>query len=496
MKKWTTEDSQVKVIFFIMVVVLISVVFPLFRISYYNFRSVDDYEYAMVSEPIWEESHSVIKVLAEQVGYARDYYYTYQGTFFSEWFFTSMIGIFSKNAYYMGTYFTLGGFVLAELLAFMVIFMKVLHTDIYRGGIITMGCLCLQILFTPCPSEAYFWFCGAMYYVFIHALALLLLTMHILMYQSDKLWKTIVLELLILFLNFAVGSGNFMTALTALLVYCLGVLWMFYRKHSGKWLFVCNTVMYLTVFMLSVLAPGNQLRQASVDVMHMSAIEAIFRSLYEAAIYVTRNMILPCMILGCLFLPLFISITKKSGYRYPFPFLVTVISFGLFASQFTPTLYSMRSVGPGRVQNLYLINYYVLLFGNELYWTGWFVRRWMERYDNVSEPQDKNMTSYLFSGWFLGGCFLLVTLYMWDGPSLTTVSALRSLRDGTAKQYYIENQERLKLLEDDAIKEVYLKPFTYKPYLLYFGDVREDPGDWVNETMAQYYGKEAIYLDK
>ena len=77
---------------------------------------------------------------------------------------------------------------------------------------------------------------------------------------------------------------------------------------------------------------------------------------------------------------------------------------------------------------------------------------------------------------------------------MTSVSALISLRTGQAQQYYQEYQERLELLEDESLDVVYLKDYTYKPYVLYFNDIQENPEDWVNKSMADYFGKETIYL--
>lgn len=71
-----------------------------------------------------------------------------------------------------------------------------------------------------------------------------------------------------------------------------------------------------------------------------------------------------------------------------------------------------------------------------------------------------------------------------------------SLRTGQAQQYYSENQERLAVLENESLDEVYLNDFTYKPYVLYFDDIQEDPTDWRNRDTAAYFGKKALYLLK
>ena len=496
MKIWKTKEAQIKTLFIISIMVLIAVLFPLFRIAYYNFRSIDDFDYTLTSEAAWEMRHSIIDVFKEQINYARNYYYSFQGTYIGEWFTSSMIGIFSKNAYYMGTYLSLGSFVLAETTLFLLIFLKVLRTDVYRAGIVTASCLSLQILFTPVPCEAFFWFCGAVHYTFFHSLGLFLLADLIALYDTNKVWKIVLLEFLAVLLTVAVGGCNYVTSLTFLTICILTTLWMFCRKCSKKWLYLCNTILYIMLFLLNVLAPGNQKRLNSAGAEHVSAIAAILRSLKEAASYVVTNTIFPCIILAGLFLPLFIDIVKKSKFKYPYPALITLLSFGVFAAQFTPTLYTLGILGAGRILNLYRFNFYILIYGNELYWTGWIMRRFGERYELVQKDNSKRKFEPLLPGWCLGGILLLFSLYAWGGMTVTSLSALTALRDGGAKQYFQEYQARLELLEDESIKDVVLEPFSYKPYVLYFNDITPDPGDWTNYLMANYYGKDSVRLNQ
>lgn len=494
MKTWKKEETQIKILFIVAIGVLIAVLVPLFWIAHYNFKSVDDYNFSQNAAAVWEESHSIIRVFSAQISYTKDIYLSWQGNFFSTWFYSSMIGIFGQSAYYVGTYLSLGGFVLAETILFFVIFFKVMRTDIFSAGIVTASCLSLQILMTPVPSEAYFWFCGAVVYTFIHALALLLTAILIALYYTDKLWKVIMLEIMTVLLTIAVGGSNYITGLTMLTVYGLSTLWVLYKKHSRRWIYLGNMVLYLGVFLINVLAPGNQIRQSDAGVERMSAIDAIFQSIQEAGAYIVTNIYLPCIILGFMLFPLFIKMVKKSKYRYPFPILVSILSFGVFAAQFTPTLYALGILGAGRVLNIYRLNFYVFLFGNELYWTGWFVRRWEERYEVMEKVREKQSISLLLPSWCLGGVFLCYALTFWGGATLTSYSAYLSLRLGEAQQYYQEYQERLEILEDETVSEAYLQPFTFKPYVLFFGDIQANETDWKNTAMADYYGKTAVYL--
>lgn len=496
MRKLETKELHIRIIFAGMVLVLIAVLVPLFIIGHYNFESVDDVGYAQSAELVWEETHSVIRVFARQLSYAWDYWHIWQGTFAAEWFVTSMMGIFIKDAYYVGTYLSLGGFVLSELFLFMVILKKIMGSDTFRAGIVSICVICMQVLLVPVPSEAFYWFCGAVLYTVVHNEATVLLALLILLYHNpNKRWKRILLYTGIALLTILVSGGTYVTLITMLLVYFFTMIWYWYRKNPNRWFVTAGMVLFLTGFLLNVLAPGNQQRLSTTDAADMSAVKAILLSLKEAAFYVTGNAILPCVILALLFLPLFVNIVQKKNYRYPFPVLVSLISFGVFAAQFTPTIYTLGITGAGRIQNLYRFTFYIWLYGNELYWTGWFLRRfdWLK---NKNGEGISPKSSYLLPCWIAGGMLLCFSLYVWGGDTLTTLSAVNSLRRGEAQTYYAEYQERLAVLKDDSIKDVRFKPYTYYPYLLYFGDITDKPEDWVNYTVSSYYGKDSVVLIK
>lgn len=472
-----------------MILVLAAVLIPLFWISGYNFLSVDDYSFLQNSGRVWNDSHSVFKVFAAQAADTRHSYQTWQGTFFSQWFFSSVIGIFGESAYYMGTILSLGGFVAAEFLFFMVTLVKGLGADRYRAMIASVSCIAVQVLLTPAPTEGFFWFCGAVVYTFIHALALVLLTLLFLLEQSQKENKSkiILLEVGVVILTIAVGGSNYVTGLTMMILYVLHVLWAFWRKNPHKILILSNFILYLTAFGINIMAPGNWNRQDVSGMERMSVLESVFRSLQEAMRYCLVNINPPCVILGLMLIPILYGIIKKRKYRYPFPLLVSILSFCIFAAQFTPTLYALHITGAGRIQNIYRFNFYILIFGNELYWLGWLARR-------RGEAQIHRDTCWLLPGWMLGGMLLCMSLAIWGGSTVTSFSAFQSLRKGEAKQYHAEYKERLRVLKDTSVDEVELKPLSVKPYLLFFGDVAEDPEDWVNKAVAQYFSKKSVKL--
>lgn len=495
MKMTTKKEMHIKIIFAGVLLTLVILLIPLFVIGHYNFPSIDDVGYGKTAEVVWDETHSVIMTCLRQIPYAWDYWHIWQGTFAAEWFTTTVMGIFGRSAYYMGTYLSLGGFVLFELLLFMTILKKVMGADFFRAGIISGCVVSMQVLLTPVPVEAFYWFCGSALYTVTYNETVILTTLLILLYHShssSRHWKRIPLYIGIILFTVLVSGGTYVTLILMLLLYLFTAIWYWYRRNPYKWFVTAGMVLYLAGFFLNVLAPGNQMRLSSAGVEGTSPIRAILLALKEALFYVTENSILPCMILALLFLPLFFHIVKKRNYKYPVPVLITILSFGIFAAQFTPTLYTLGITGAGRIQNLYRWTFYIWIYGNELYWVGWLCRKKMIS-DGSAEDSQTNR-SYLLSGWILGGIAFCFVLYVYGGNTLTSLNAVDSLRHGYAQVYYAEYLERLAVLEDDSIKEVYFEPYTYHPYLLFFGDITSDPNDWVNYTMSSYYGKDSVTL--
>ena len=66
--------------------------------------------------------------------------------------------------------------------------------------------------------------------------------------------------------------------------------------------------------------------------------------------------------------------------------------------------------------------------------------------------------------------------------------------NGEAAAYAAENKARLSLLRDPETEKVKLSPHEYRPSLVYFSDITDDPSDWSNQALASYYSKKSVKL--
>lgn len=501
-------EIQKKIIFWGSVLGLMGILALLIAVARYNFMSADDYSYVINSVDDWRTNHSVLNVLSRQFGYAYNYYFTWQGTFAAEWLGSSLMVMICEDYYWLGTVIMLVAMVASEGLLLMLIGMKGLGGDFYSSGIVTCWCIALQIMMVQYPAEAFFWLCGSMLYTLGFSLAALLYAF-VFLYISNsskerrrKKVADILLQIGIILLSAIIGLGNYVSAIFILSSYILLMLWIWIgekllklppRSSKCRWVLSADALFFLIAFLFNVLAPGNRLRMANAGSEGVPVFKALVMSIYEAAKYLCINVHFPIVIIMIIMVPFMVRILEARKFRYPLPALFSLITFGLFASQFFPTMYTIGIPGAGRILNLYRFTTYLWLFGNELYWIGYVLRRIREAQE-VSVDFVSKKKSFLLPICMMEVAVLAFGFIFWGGMTLTPVSAYYALRSGQAAQYRQEYEERLDIILNSTDEDIYLEPFSAPPYLLSFADIKEDPNSWENRDMAEYYGKKTIRL--
>lgn len=183
------------------------------------------------------------------------------------------------------------------------------------------------------------------------------------------------------------------------------------------------------------------------------------------------------------------------------PFPAAVLAYGIVSCVVTPALYAQGNMDAGRIQSTFWLHAVLVLLLLEWYLVGGLYRRFSKE-QNVSAAsglQNVSTAACLQNG---AGGFVRAILLFFVVFSLLAVkgnpdfytgtSAVSELLDGSAAQYGRENEERLRILKNPREQDVVLPRYTVQPNLLYFEDVSEDPGDWINQKMSEYYGKNSI----
>ena len=196
--------------------------------------------------------------------------------------------------------------------------------------------------------------------------------------------------------------------------------------------------------------------------------------------------------------------------RFAAPFPAAVLAYGIVSCVVTPALYAQGNMDAGRIQSTFWLHAVLVLLLLEWYLVGGLYRRFSKEQNAsaVSCLQNASAASCLWNtsaasclrngaGGFVRAIllffFVFSLLAVKGNPDFYTgTSAVSELLDGSAAQYGRENEERLRILKNPSEQDTVLPRYTVQPNLLYFEDVSEDPDDWINQKMSEYYGKNSI----
>ena len=476
--------------------ILTAVLIPLLIISKYSFMTADDFSYMIHVGGVWKDNHSVFKTVIYAVNQSYETWKTWQGLYFADWLYFVVLPIFGENAYGVSAYMSLFSMVICEMLAAILIFHKVQGACISKALTAVLPIIILQIMLPPSGMEAFYWLISVILYTLIFSLSVLFCALLFAFVLNDKRINVII-GILIFVLAFCIAGSNYVTGLAILCVTGIVMIFAIVKKQNTVFAIIL-LIAYIAFFALSALSPGAGVRQASAGEGD-TAVHAIIMSFVEAAKFVRMWTNLPVILMNASLVPLFIDMTGKSKIKFKLPWLVSILSFCVFASMFTSNLYALKIIGMYRVQNLYRFALYLLLPVNIWYWIGFIQRIIKEGKKDKNKDNKKEFNKYVYQTLkvlFAAGCSIAVLLmvYKYYGRTATPVSAYYSLREDEAKIYYEEWNERLEVYNDETVKDPVFEPYSRKPYLLFFTDISTDNTDWVNEAYARYFGKDSVTL--
>lgn len=338
--------------------------------------------------------------------------------------------------------------------------------------------------------EAFYWYNGAVFYTGFFTLSLFYFGLMLLCIRAEQPLRRRIYTGLLCVFAIVLGGGNYVTALVSVLITAL-ILVGLAAKRNGGWKYpVLPLILLVGAFLVSMMAPGNQIRQANLE--SLDAMTAIRQALITAAVSIGDYLdVLHLLVLAFLGIVLW-RIAGNTKFAFPMPLLVGVVSYGLFAAQYCPPLYAMNNTGPGRMQNIIYDSFLLLMMLNLFYVMGWIRSHYRILMKQKHAEAPHGYPAGLLA--VLGAAVLLCCANVPRDTPITGTRALQALRSGAAEQYYQEFQQRSVLLEDDMQKNVVLYTYTQRPYVLFFSDASEDPEDWRNQAMQAFYGKDQIVV--
>ena len=275
------------------------------------------------------------------------------------------------------------------------------------------------------------------------------------------------------------------------LLICLQILFLICRKDAFRRTWIVTLLETLSVLM-GVTSPltATRLNGNFGGNTANSPLMAIWLSLERTFLNIISWTNLKVLLLLVLLIPFFWKAVRKMNYEFHFPGLFTALTFGVYASQATATIYVDGTMGGGR-QGAILWYFYVLwMVANVLYWCGWIAKRVLKA--EKSEKADLLAQKYLLRYFAVTGALLAAVVLFGNVQSTTSYRAYRMWRNGWAQAYGAGWEERIAVLKDDSVKNPVFQPLNYVELLMYTDLQPENGYVWVNWACAEYYGKESV----
>ena len=471
----------------LLVLLLLSLV-PVLSLGRFARAAADDYGYGIFTHQALQAGEGFLQAVWRT---ATGYYETWQGTFSALALMSLTPCIWSEQLYWLTPVVMVLSLTAGTARLTFTLCRRMAGGSRRQALTLSVALLLPSIQCLPAPLHSFFWWNGAVYYTFSYGLFLLYVDCLVRLLVDERpgrvgIWLPGVL------LGVFVGGSNYVTALLGALLAGLTVCYVLFFRRTRT---VPALVLFLALagpFLVSVLAPGNQIRQSGET--SMSPPEAIGASIVQAWNDCLEWPNWLTLILFLALIPLLWRLAGLRGYRFPLPVLFSLFTFLLFAAQNAPHFYAESIPGPERLRNIIYFSHYWLVLLNEFYWLGWLRRA---VYPRVKErlSTGKRTLVRAEAAW-LAALALVCAGWLphyWSG--LTSVRCAAALSDGSAAAYAQERDARLPALLDAENTDPRFEPLEHRPALLYLGDITTDPADWHNNTMAVFYGKHSVALE-
>lgn len=538
-KRLSPEKScDLRRLSYLLIVIYALSLIPVLVIGKYDYPSADDFSMGLGTRLVYEATGSLLAVAGKILSETVRYYRTWIGYFTSCLFTTVSPATFGEAWYALTPAVILLALHVGVAVFFYALMEKALGMNRYVRRCMTVLALFLMVQRMPEGSlrvEAFYWYSGAGNYTLTFSAGLLYLAFYVLSVCGVRSKNRSLFLVLACIMGFLAGGGNYLSALSFAVVSVLFAVYLVKMKtrqgensRMGRLCVIGSllpTAFYLCGFAVSCLSPGNRIRGGEAE--GYGALKSILLSLYYTLSYPLNQwmnwaVLLILALAGVIFWMGFAEIefseanakaggaaapektgsgaqAVQLGFTAPFP--AAVLAYGIVSCVVTPALYAQGNMDAGRIQSTFWLHAVLVLLLLEWYLVGGLYR-WFSREQNASAVsclRNASAASCLRDG---AGGFVRAILLFFIVFSLLAVkgnpdfytgtSAVSELLDGSAAQYGRENEERLRILKNPREQDAVLPRYTVQPNLLYFEDVSEDPDDWINQKMSEYYGKNSI----
>lgn len=490
------EKWEIRIIVILTTLALIMIMFPHLWMGLYAYPQGDDFSFSANNYHAIQEGgffHVVKSIFFDN---PVDWSNKWEG----RWACTMLSGmnpvIYGVGFYKICVFISFFALIGSQYFFFRTLFGKKKESRIYILAV-TEIMLIMEILYVPYPTATFFWWTGIAAYTLPFCFFLVLFSEVFGMARDVskiKAYKVAGCMLLSLFLGGTCFSVSILT-FSALVLLLFSALWYDIKVQKNKSVFKKKLLVLALCFfaffvgiLLVFLSPAMKIQFGSryggeVTNGFLSAMaEAFLRTFRELGSFFKLRNIIFCLLL----LPLAIVITGKMEYSFSRPIVVAICSVLLLTSQISVNMFVDGTIGGQYAIDIWFYGIFLVIVTNEFYLTGYVVHK----------TKMALKKGWLFGSTALLAILLLAVIYVKDFESLSSYQAFNYVNNGYSQAYAAQWEERIRVLEDDSILSPSFEPIrVYGGYIEVYDLYPEgDIAYWINEAIADYYGKEAVYL--
>ena len=318
----------------------------------------------------------------------------------------------------------------------------------------------------PSIGNAIYWHTGSMYMVvsctFLWTLGLLLRCS---MQQSRQraIWRGALLVLC----GFVMGGSFYGPMLGAFVAVLLLALQGVIRRSPMRIYSLMALAAFVASLIISLLSPGNQLRQERFGTP-MGIGPALITSILDACDLIGAWLSPQLLAMLLLILPVLRHPLRESkpAFRHPIYFLV--LFFGVFAATLTPGIYTGASYGMDRYMNVVYVHFLLMALGSAVYALWWFIR-WLEKRTKSINAQKILALSVGLGQRFTAPYIAIVLALLVLGSfaftimNTSSVSEVRSLVSGEAARFQQDMKARKEYIRVTDSDEVDVRALGSQP---------------------------------
>lgn len=483
MMKRNVNIHTKKIAIFTGIVFLVSLI-PILYLSGYVHATGDDYGYGARTHQMWLSTHSVWQVLKAAGQTVQHYWIGWQGTWFTIFLMSLQPEVFWDNGYWIVPWIMLALTIFSTLYLTEYVMVQKLRLPKATWISCTLILLLAMIQYFPSTKSGIFWYNGTAHYIIPYSMALV--AIRCCWSFADRKRKK---DWIVAFICMALlGGASYLAPLLVLIAVAYLILCEWKTKKHVFYLCI-PVAAELAGLIVSYLAPGNKSRGGEDFGIHgLLIVKTILECFVDGAkqiflyLFKTPFILLCLVVIAVLLVNAFQKV--RPTFDFPYPVIVAVAMFCMYCAMYAPGVYAGVELSGGVPNTIYQV-FLMTVFITVIYTVGW-----MNHHFCKDEKMGKIKKAVC--GGLLMLALFLILVEKGTLKSSTSYQCYDYIVSGQADDYKAQMEERLSLLRNPELKNVELPAMNSDQGPLMHMEVMEDPNEWTNTVVKQFFGKESV----